>query len=549
MLRSLRILVPVVAASGLALVATAPAQAVPKPVGTKPTKVVIVVVDALSKEIVDKYHMANVQRLMADYVDTPRSYLGHVGSVTVVSHNVITSGLLPKHMGWSDDGWKDTTGLLGGTNPYYVPSSWSKDQMFAVQSAVGKRRLPDYLHAADPTAKVVAISPKRYAAWAYGGPTADSIITFSSTKTCNGVKAWRAPDGVNVPAYISQNCGRFWVNSNATNFHYDTWQLPASLYPLDGDRYVTGHDEEHPGGDVWATDAALAVMDHEKWSGIFLTLPGVDKAAHMWGSVDDKECAGRLVCDPMTHMQQAAATADAQVGRVMDKLRATGQLDNTLVVLTADHGSVPGEKFYGTTDPAVDYGYYNWYYGTYANDGPYLNPPAALKPLIDTGNVAISYSDSMLRVWLKDTSPAKKAQAAATMATLPGVTASWSRNGDHYDLASKVNRALMTHPTENAWFAQHAQELVDTEAAAYGPDIIGTLADDTTYSVAGDHGGTQQRTQQIPIVFAGANLSRVDLQAPVRSVDIMPTVLSAMGITADPGLDGTAYVLPTRPTR
>lgn len=120
MLRSLRILVPVVAASGLALVATAPAQAVPKPVGTKPTKVVIVVVDALSKEIVDKYHMANVQRLMADYVDTPRSYLGHVGSVTVVSHNVITSGLLPKHMGWSDDGWKDTTNLLGGTNPYYV---------------------------------------------------------------------------------------------------------------------------------------------------------------------------------------------------------------------------------------------------------------------------------------------------------------------------------------------------------------------------------------------------------------------------------------------
>ena len=62
---------------------------------TKPTKVVIILVDALSKEIVDKYDMKNVERLMKDGVDTPRGYLGHVGSVTVVTHNVITSGQLP----------------------------------------------------------------------------------------------------------------------------------------------------------------------------------------------------------------------------------------------------------------------------------------------------------------------------------------------------------------------------------------------------------------------------------------------------------------------
>ena len=63
---------------------------------------------------------------MNDYVDTPRGYLGHVGSVTVVTHNVLTSGLLPKNMGWSDDGYRDTTGLLPGTNPFWIPSSWSR---------------------------------------------------------------------------------------------------------------------------------------------------------------------------------------------------------------------------------------------------------------------------------------------------------------------------------------------------------------------------------------------------------------------------------------
>ena len=53
------------------------AQAKPKP--TKPTKVVIIVVDALSKEIVDKYKMKNVRHLMSRYVDTPNGYLGHTG--------------------------------------------------------------------------------------------------------------------------------------------------------------------------------------------------------------------------------------------------------------------------------------------------------------------------------------------------------------------------------------------------------------------------------------------------------------------------------------
>lgn len=531
----------------IAAAGTTPAAAVPNPVGSKPTKVVMIVVDALSREIVDQYDMKNVKALMADGVDTPRGYLGHVGSVTVVTHNVLTTGLLPKHMGWSDDGWRDTTGLLGGTNPYWIPSNWSRTDMNTVQNTTGMRRLPDYLHAADPAGKVFTISPKTYAAWAYGGPTSDSIITFGSNTNCAGTTR-RGPAGVNVPAYIATPCGRYFV-ARSSSLTYDTGQWPASLYPLDGNRYTTGHEEDHLGGDIWATDIALDVMDHENWSGILLTLPDVDKSAHMWGSVDDAECVGLATCDPMTHLAFAAKTADEQVGRVMDKLRASGELANTLVVLTADHGSVPGRQFYGTQNSALNYGFYNWYYGTAANDVPYLQPQTALQPLVDTGNVGLTYSDSMLRAWLKDTSPAKVSEAAAIMAQMPGVSAVWTRNGDHYDLASPIRRDLMTTPGEIAWFTRHAQELVDTEAAVYGPEVIATLVDDTTYSILGDHGGIQRRSQLIPIVFAGANTSSVDLQAPVRSVDIMPTVLSAMGITPDAGLDGTAYTLPTRPQK
>ena len=35
--------------------------------------------------------------------------------------------------------------------------------------------------------------------------------------------------------------------------------------------------------------------------------------------------------------------------RMLDKLEELGELDDTLVVLTADHGATWGEEFYGKT--------------------------------------------------------------------------------------------------------------------------------------------------------------------------------------------------------
>jgi hypothetical protein len=520
--------------------------------GDRPTKVVIIVVDALSKQIVEKYDMRNVQALMRDGVDTPRGYLGHTGSVTVVTHNVITSGQLPKHMGWTDEGYRDVADVLPDTEPdnpdeLFITSNFGSDEMFALQQAAGYPKLQDYLGEADPSAKNFTISPKGYAGYAFGGVGSDSIITFGSATTCDGVAgSWRPPGGINVPSYISgKPCSRFWVHSGYPDYAYDTTKLPAVLYPLDSDRYTTGKDPAHRGGDVWATDVAIKVMRREpSWNGIFVTLPGVDKAAHMWGGTADPGPTG-ADGDPMTHMPAATATADRQVGRIMAELEEQGVLDDTLVVLTADHGSVAGRHFHGDLVDEPDYGYYNWYYGDPENDDVYDRPQRALQPLVDTGNVGLSYSDSMLRVWLKDQSRPAVTEAAAAMRTMADVTAVWRRAGEHYDRVSKVHWDRMHSAAERRWFAHRAQELVDTEAAAYGPDLIATLPDDTTYSVAGDHGGIQRAAQRIPIVFAGAGLSSRDLWARVRSVDIMPTVLKAMGIRLTHPTDGTAYLLPS----
>jgi arylsulfatase A-like enzyme len=516
-----------------------------------PTKVVIIVVDALSREIVKKYGMRNVEALMKDGVDTPNGYLGHTGSVTVVTHNVLTTGALPQHMGWTTEGYRDVDGLLGDPGGLYLTSAFDRAAMAPLQEAAGYPHLSDYL---DDTGKVFTVSPKGYAAWGLSGPGSErtSTITFTSGPTCGGVR-YRQPTGFNVPDYFSAECGSRWLVRRGTI--YDTGQYPAQLYPATDNRYVVGKDVDQQGGDVWATDAVLEIMKQEKagWSGIFVSLPGVDKAAHMWGGVNDPEGATPGY-DPMTHMRFATATADAQVGRIMQALEDSGQLDDTLVVLTADHGSVAADAghFHGDFEPVNDYGYYNWYYGSPLNDASYLDPQDALLPLIEgtddgTGatNVGFSYSDSSLNVWLKDQSPGAVTAAAAIMQGLPDVTAVWRRNGDHYDRVSPVRWDLMGG-AEKQWFARKAQELVDTQAADYGPDLVATLPDNTTYSVLGDHGGIQRSAQQIPIVFAGAGTSHKDLRDEVRSVDIMPTVLRAMGITPTVAMDGIAYELPMR---
>ncbi len=549
---SRRLLVSLAATGVVAATAAAGSPgAAAKPQASPPDKVVIIVVDALSKQIVEKYHMKNVEKLMAQGVDTPNGYLGHTGSVTVVTHNVLTTGMQPKHMGWTNEGYRDVDGLLGAKGGLWLTSNFGAAQMAPLQRAAGAPHLSDYL---DDTGKVFTVSPKAYAAYGLSGPGSanTSVLTFGS-KTCPdpssttvppATKRFRAPTGLNVPAYFSADCGSRWVVARDTI--YDTGQLPASLYPATDDRYVVGTDPAHQGGDIWATDAVLEIMDQEQddWSGIFVSLPGVDKAAHMWGGVNDPENATPGY-NPMTHMKYATATADAQVGRIMDALKRSGELDSTLVVLTADHGSVaaaPGH-FHGTLGAGNDYGYNNWYYGAPLNDVVYDKPQPALQPLVATGNIGFAYSDSSLNVWLKSQTPAEVTAAAAIMKDMPDVTAVWQRNGDHFDRVTPVRYDRMS-TAEAAWFDAKAQELVNTQAAAYGPDLVATLPDNTTYSVLGDHGGIQRATQQVPIVFAGSYLSHRDLDAEVRSIDIMPTILRAMGISPTFTADGTAYALP-----
>jgi arylsulfatase A-like enzyme len=435
----------------------------------------------------------------------------------------------------------------------YVTGSMGSSQFDTLINNGGYWKLPDYLHEKFPGTIVAAVGQKSYATYTMGGPNADMRVTLSGRNydcdvDAETVNNWRGPGGVNPPAYLfgtyeaNKECSRFYIDSNRSHTQGTAETDPAWMYPLEGNRDVPGNDPEHYGGDVWSTDVALQIMDREDWSGILLTLGGIDKAGHMWGGLNDVPPYPG-VAEATSHMAAQAQTADEQVGKVMDKLDELGIADDTLVVLTTDHAQLTADQYFG--ENAAGRGNNNWYYGSGVPPEAYLDPSPEIQRLIDeTGNVRASMQDSAIRTWLTNPGIRKKRQAADVMSTLGGVLASYYRTGNHYTLRAKAPRAEWTD-SEWAWWKQHGQEIVNTEAAPYGPDVIGLLEDNTSYGVKGDHGGAQKSVQQIPIVFAGPGVEAgAKPTAAIRSVDITPTILRELGIAPHTELDGRAYPLP-----
>lgn len=513
--------------------------------GGGPSRVLILVIDAFRPDYVERFEMENVEALMDRGTSFPNGIVGHMAAETVVSHSVMTSGLLPKRMGWSNEVYRDVDNTLGeGAGAYYVTSSLSCDQFRKLSEAGGYPRLSDYLDRAYPEGKFFAIGQKPTATCTAGQPADpdESIITFGSRSfDCDGDavadNTWRGPTGVNVPAYISQPvCGRYYVDSDR-NLDYGTRTTPpAWMYPLDGNRFVPGHDPAHLGGDVWTADAAVDVIENEPdWRGMLVSMGDVDKAGHMWGP-DDAGSTGTT--DEQAHLRFAAKTADEQVGKIMATLQARGLDDDTLVVLTTDHAVQQAERYHGVNEAGRSD--FNWYYGK-DSDETYLSPSPSIQPMIDTGNVDFMYQDGHIAAYLHDRSAEDLEQGARVMRTLPDVVATYYRQGSRYELVWAGGK---TTTAERRWWTRH-RDLVDTMAAPYGPDVVGLLRDRTSYGVAGDHGGHQREIQRIPIILAGPGVEPGATPGQeARLVDLLPTTLDLMGVPQDPAhpLDGT--VLP-----
>ncbi len=537
----------------LAAIATGPPAGAWAATPGAPDRVMIVIVDQFRPDYVERFNMSNVRGLMNEGANFERAVLGHMAAETVISHNVITSGLFPKRMGWSNEVFRDVDNVLGGgAGAYHVTSSLACGDFKKLLEAGGYPKLDD-----DLGGKFIAVGQKGTAACTAGHPAdpSEDIVVHMGSRNADcdgdGTKNWRRPAGANLPAYITAECGRFFVDADKNVTYGTAATSPAWMYPLDGNRFALGNyvgddglSRDHLGGDAWTTNAAISMMSNEPdWKGMLVSLGSVDKAAHMWGTDDTGPSHHGEDQHDQAHLPFAVKTADELVGKLMQALDEQGLRDETLVVLTTDHGGQTAKTHHGINLP--NRGDFNWYYGQDA-DETYKNPQPQLQPLLDTGKVAFNYQDAHIASWLNDTSDAAKRTAAEAMRRLPDVIAAYRRVGDRY---VQTGTPGAMNKTERAWWQRYGQTLVNTMASPSGPDVVGLLRDDVSYGVAGDHGGHQKAIQRIPMVFSWPGLQPQTRQEEIRAVDILPTVLDLMKLprASRHSLDGQSYKLEHRP--
>lgn len=136
----------------------------------------------------------------------------------------------------------------------------------------------------------------------------------------------------------------YWVHFQSTDVHWP-WEpvAPVAGTYLSHERRLAFHEMERKIGEVsgtlgrsWALRAPPQVFEKA----------GIDRAAY-FDAVRDA-------------YDEAMAFADLQLGRLVAQLQARGEWENTLLIVTADHGDWPGLGWFDS-DPAARVPYFNPY--------------------------------------------------------------------------------------------------------------------------------------------------------------------------------------------
>ena len=123
-----------------------------------------------------------------------------------MAHNVITSGLYPKHMGWTDEAYRDTENLFGrGTDAMHITGDLSLADFGTLITHEGYPKLADYLHDAFPETKFIVVGEKSYAVESAVAPTGDIGVRMSGRSSSTLGRVRHAPRG-SLPPAGGQEC-------------------------------------------------------------------------------------------------------------------------------------------------------------------------------------------------------------------------------------------------------------------------------------------------------------------------------------------------------
>jgi hypothetical protein len=434
----------------------------------------MVVLDAFRADYQALTPMPNLEWLMARGVSYPNAWVGQLETYTPTGHATLSTGATPAHQGIIGFNWLNSkTGKVEQTC-WYDDVMHGRLEQQLVQHGVNS--IPAALKRQDPHARVVALSSEKYyAADAMGGHAADFIFY--------GQPIGKQIVTRGIPHHIPPE-------------HFIKLKDLSRPWPLRFGQF-----------DELAMTMALEALHAFDPRLLMINMPGADIYGHRVGGPGSPEV-----------MKRIARAADHQLGRLITALRNRGILDQTIFVVTADHGMVKN---------------------TYQMDNQELQ--AAVRRV--GGKLGHFVGGNSAYIWLRNRESSQQV-AQRLIDLLPSLPLERSTDaaGISFAYALKLEAGVYSYypvpPTgstlDPALDAAY-RYLLQTFAGPISPDIVLAFEENMistpTSSIHGEHGGATWGAQHIPLVIAGPGVRRgKESSFPARLMEVAPTVLALLGL-------------------
>ncbi len=450
---------------------------------------VLISIDACRPEYLELAPLPRLQELRERGVTYSDAWVGSLLSNTPPGHTEMATGAFPNHNGILSFTWKNSeTGAL--TDPTSLEAI-NNGEMARIVAQAGVPTLAGLIKAQTPDAKVAAVSAhKYYAAQGLGmGPTdyilyakrVPKVAAKSKQPTPTPDRAYEPAEGSVVPVALKgHEPSPDVLNDKRLNV----------TYTKPGDE------------NGFAINAALVLFEKYKPRGLLINLPETDGLGHKTGGI--------LAPDQFRELMLAT---DAHIGRLIDAYRAAGIFDQTLWIITADHGMVPNSH---VIDP---------------------------KTLREIARQAGVQGGGGMNVYLPKPAQAPQLVEALAKKSVDGVLGLYAKvkRGDQWFYQPAPTTQANISPALNDAYLY----LLGTYAGVTSHDAVVMLKENWVIgtdkpNTKGEHGSVTWGNQHIPLIISGPGIKPGAVSnAPARLVDLAPTIARGMNL-AMTGMDGVS---------
>ncbi|MBV9282455.1 MAG: alkaline phosphatase family protein, partial [Chloroflexi bacterium] len=450
-----RFLVPLL---GLGIILTMAAPAAAAPSSSTAQYVCMIVLDAGRPDYITQNlkAMPNMRALLQRARWYDRAWVGDLMSITPPGHAVIGTGSMPKDNGglvnWD---WGDhATGKISPT--LQAKQNYLNNWAFQLMKSSGTPTLAGVIHRKYPAGLVIAGSGAHFhAAGPMGGPDANWIFSYDRING-NWAPYSLGPNRPVPPALLNDPSLRVRLPSSNN-----------STVPLTYDPLPLGQQ------DSLVVNFAIKSLQLYRPRGILINLPEVDTVGH-WSQrwYPEESILYR--------------SFDRDLGRLIAAYKAAGIYNQTLFVITADHGMIQSKNRVLDRDAVISL--------IRANFGQ--------KSIILT-NGGGAAGPTMTSIWLKNPANNQKAAQLIFARHFDNVSAVFyiKHQGSkyYYDMAGCESCSPALIKTYHY--------MLGTEAGPTGEDIAILLRENARNSgmpdMPGRHGGADWGSQHITLIMSG----------------------------------------------